>query len=228
MNCMQLNKNIKIILLVLFILSIASIQVALMILGITMLHSPIPESMAAMVEHMWIFYLFIPIPLASVALGFVYIRKGYKCLKNIIAGVIMVFLLCVFGSFTAVFADQFGHDMGYLSNISSIVDFDFPDDGYISIEYDYMEEGSSRAMVKISDEDSAALLTKLADHPSWKRDTSFMPANAIDVFNLAMTSDYDYFAVYNLTTNSYNTFPGKLIFMAFDVETDIIYIYCQN
>ena len=225
---MQLNKNIKIFLLVFFILSIASIHIALMIVGITMLHSPIPGSIVTMVEHMWIFFLFIPIPLASVVLGCVYIRKGYKCLKNIIVGVIMVFWLCVFGSFTAIFADQFGHDMSYLSNISSVVGFAFPDDGYISIEYDYMEEGSSRAMVKISDENSAALLTKIVNHPSWKRDVSFMPANAIDVFNLAMTSDYDYFAVYNLTTNSYNTFPGKLIFMAFDVETDIIYIYCQG
>ena len=225
---MHLNKNTKNSLLVLFILSIASIHIALIILGISILHSPIPESIVTMVEHMWIFFLFIPIPLASVVLGFVYIRKGYKCLKNIIAGVIMVFLLCVFGSFTALFADKFGHDMSYLNNISSVVGFDFPDDGYIVIEYDYMEEGYSQAMVKISDEDSAALLTKLAKHPNWKQDISFMPANAMDPFTLAMTSDYDYFAVYNLTTNSYNTFPGRLIFMAFDVETDIIYIYCQN
>ena len=224
----QQNKTIKRLLLALFILSIASIQIALIIVAISVHRSPIPEFPGTMVEHMWKFFLLIPIPLVSVVLGFIYTRKGYKCLKNIIAGGIMIFLLYQFGSFTGIFADKFSHDMSYLHDISNTVNFDFPEDGYISVEFDYMEEGSSLVMVKVNQENAVPFVAKLNNDPNWKRDISFIPANAIDPFTLAMTLDYDYFAVYNLRTHFYNNFPGRLIFMAFDVETNIVYIYTQG
>lgn len=223
-----LNNATRNVLLALFILSIASIWIALWIVAMSVWNSPIPDFPLTMVEHMWKFFFVIPIPLASVVLGFIYIRQGYKCKKNIIAGIIMIFFLCVYGSFTSIFASQISHDWSYLYAVEKTVDFDFPDDGYIAVNFDYIEEGSSLIMVKVDEEHSGAFASQLRNNSNWELDVSFIPANAIDPFTLATTSEYDYFSVFNKSANSYNTFPGSIIFMAFDVETGTIFIYCQK
>lgn len=43
-----------------------------------------------------------------------------------------------------------------------------------------------------------------------------------------MTSEYDYFMVYNLTTNSYKYFEGTTIYFAYNVESNVLLIYCSN
>lgn len=55
-------------------------------------------------ENMWVFFLMTPIPIASTVTGFIMRKKGcrnYK--KNIVAGIIMTVLLCIYGSFVFVF-----------------------------------------------------------------------------------------------------------------------------
>jgi hypothetical protein len=224
----ELNHTIKKILLVLFILSLASIFIALWIVAISIAKSPIPDFPFTMVEHMWKFFLVIPIQLTSVVCGYIYIRQGYKCKKNIIAGVIMIILLCVYGSFSSISQSKCSHDWNYLKGIEAIVDFDFPDDGDISVSFEHMGKGSSMAMVKIDQESSDAFVSTLKNNPNWKQDISFVPANAIDILTLTTTANYDYFSAFNITTNSYNNFPGNIIFMAFDVETNMIYISCKE
>lgn len=54
-------------------------------------------------ENMWMFFLFTPIPITSVVFGFILKAKGYKHKKNIIVGIIMTFLLCIYGSFAFMF-----------------------------------------------------------------------------------------------------------------------------
>ncbi len=55
-------------------------------------------------ENMWLFYVLTPIPIASIVFGFMLKAKGYPYKKNLIAGFIMLFLLCVYGSFTFMFS----------------------------------------------------------------------------------------------------------------------------
>ena len=56
-----------------------------------------------MPAQMWVFYLFLPIPMASIAVGYILKKKGYKYKKNVISGIIMAILLCIYGSFTFLF-----------------------------------------------------------------------------------------------------------------------------
>ncbi len=51
-------------------------------------------------RDMWILYLLTPIPIASIVFGGVLKKKEYKYKKNIIVGIIVLVLLCIFGSFT--------------------------------------------------------------------------------------------------------------------------------
>ena len=46
---------------------------------------------------------------------------------------------------------------------------DFPDNGYISVNFDYVEEGSSVAMVKIDGEDSLYKQNQLNGFPEGRR-----------------------------------------------------------
>ena len=223
----SIKKKLKVLLLISFILSLISIYFALMVVAISVNSSSLPDFPLAMAEHMWKFFIIVPKPLASIILGFIYLKKGYKCKKNIIAGIIMTGLLCIFGSFTGVFSDQISHDMSYLDPISEKINLDIPTDGYISIMYDFQDSGDSLAMVKIDDQNDS-FASKLDNNNNWKKDTSFIPSNEIDLYLLTMTSSYDYFMVYNLTTNSYNYFEGKTIFFAYNIESDVLLIYCSK
>ena len=55
-------------------------------------------------ENWWLFFLLTPIPIASIVFGFVLKSKGYKYKKNVIVGIIMTIFLCIYGSFTFMFA----------------------------------------------------------------------------------------------------------------------------
>lgn len=81
----------------LFAGSLLSIFIALALISLTM------NKNGPSLDDMWLFFLPTPLPIASVIFGFVMKKKGYKFQKNIIAGIIMTALLCIYGSFTFIF-----------------------------------------------------------------------------------------------------------------------------
>ena len=82
---------------ILFVASLLSIMGALALVG------AVSNANGLFVENMWLFFLLTPIPIASIIIGFILKSKGYKYKKNIIAGFIMTFFLCIYGSFTFMF-----------------------------------------------------------------------------------------------------------------------------
>lgn len=219
------NSKVKLLLFITFILSILSIFIALAIVAISVEKSPLPEFPLTMVEHMWKFYLMIPLPLLSTVLGIIFINRKYKCKKNLIAGIITLILLCIFGSFTSVFAKQISHDSSYLNELSNRVSINFPHDSYISITFNLSDDCDFLVMIKIQDSFSRDFINQLESGNNWKKDTSHIPSNVLDIYTLAVTQNYDYFTVFNETKTVYNDFDGKLIYMAFDIETNVMYVY---
>ena len=63
---------------ILFILSVCSIFLGLVVVGISANNSPIPEDPYSMIENMWKMLLIIPIPLGSMIFGIVLNRKKIK------------------------------------------------------------------------------------------------------------------------------------------------------
>lgn len=83
---------------------------------------------------MWRFWLLLPIPMASIILGFLCRRKGYKTTKNIVAGFIFAFLLLIYGSFGFLFSvGTKPADTQYMSEISETVGFALPMDGKMRV-----------------------------------------------------------------------------------------------
>lgn len=55
------------------------------------------------VYYTYSLYFLLPIPIASVIVGYILKKKGYKYKKNVISGIIMAILLCIYGSFGFLF-----------------------------------------------------------------------------------------------------------------------------
>lgn len=83
---------------ILFVASLMSI------LGALLLVNAASTLNGLILENVWLFFTMTPIPIASIIFGFVARGKGYRCKKNIIAGFIMLALLCIYGSFAFIFA----------------------------------------------------------------------------------------------------------------------------
>lgn len=81
----------------LFVLSLLSIYGALALVN------KVSESPTDTTKNMWLFFLFTPIPIASAAVGFLWKARGYRYKKNVVAGIFMTVLLCLYGLFTFLF-----------------------------------------------------------------------------------------------------------------------------
>lgn len=81
---------------ILFVLSIASIWIALVVASLISEWNP-----DAFFHNIRIFLCFLPIPVASIVFGVVTQRKGYAYKKNIVVGIIMTVLLLIYGLFVA-------------------------------------------------------------------------------------------------------------------------------
>ena len=222
------NKAIRALLLVLFILSILSFFIAFVIIAISIFSSPIPEFPYTVQEHFWKFFLFLPVTISSTVLGFIFTKKGYRCKKNIVVGIIMSVVLAAYGSFSLVLFNRTSHDHNYLVEISADTGIVFPEETYIAIEYSPMNDVESIAMVKFGEKESQDISAYMDSDENWITDSSYFSSESINSLNSLYTSGYDYFTVYNLTENTFNELEGKLIYMAYKVDKGILYISRLN
>ncbi len=58
------------------------------------------------VDNMWVFFVFSVIPVASVVFAFILRKKGRPYKLNLVVGIIMTVLLCLYGSFCLIFSDS--------------------------------------------------------------------------------------------------------------------------
>ena len=101
-----------------------------------------------MTENMWVFFLFLPVPIASIVFGFYLKKKGYKYKKNVIVGVIMAALLCIYGSFTFIFSDIYSHGDEPIVNTEQMLNIDIPIHSHINM-HDVTKETQTVPLVYI-------------------------------------------------------------------------------
>lgn len=105
------RKVIRVALLLLFILSFLSIYMGLALVSATTNYAH-PTT-----ENMWLYFVPLPIPLASLILGIIYKKKGFKATKNIVVGIIFSVSLIIYGSFTFIYSDFYSHDFSYVNQV---------------------------------------------------------------------------------------------------------------
>ena len=197
----------KTISILLFVLSICTIWGAL--IGVAIL-SDINQ---AMTENMWVFFLFLPVPIASIVFGFYLKKKGYKYKKNVIVGVIMVALLCIYGSFTFIFSNIYSHSDEPIVNAEQMLNIDIPEHLHINTQdwtkgTQSVPRGYIYSTSDIYFDDTAVELFEknISNDVKWISDIPSDMVGITSYFCDIQTSDY--YIVYNKDTGEFNKLPS--------------------
>jgi len=170
----------------------------------------------------WMFYLFTPIPIASIVLGFILKSKGYKYKKNVIVGIIMTVLLCLYGSFYFVFEGFYDHSDEPIIRAEQFLDIDIPE--YEKINTIDMTDGTQsnskehtyyKSDVYFDENYIESFESQIANDDRW---LSSIPSKLIGIaseFGFLTSSDFS--LIYNVDSKEYNTLPedsGKYHFIS--------------
>ena len=198
----------KIISIILFVLSICTILGAL--IGVAIL-SGINQ---AMTENMWVFFLFLPVPIASVVFGFYLKKKGYKYKKNVIVGIIMAALLCIYGSFTFIFSDIYSHGDEPIVNTEQMLNIDIPMHSRINTQdwtkgTQSVPRGYIYSTSDIYFDDTAVeqFEKNISNDAKWISDIPNDMVGITSYFCDIQTSDY--YIIYNKDTGEFNKLPSE-------------------
>lgn len=201
------GKLVKTVSILLFIFSIATIWGAL--LGVAILTA----ANQMMTENMWVFFLFLPIPIASIVFGFCMKKKGYRCKKNIIVGFIMAAFLCIYGSFTFIFSNVYSHSEEPILKTESLLNIDIPTHSRINTQdwtrgTQSVPRGYIYSTSDIYFEDAAVedFEKKLSGDSRWM---SEIPNDMIGITSyFCDIQPSDYYIIYNKDTNEINKLPS--------------------
>ena len=193
---------------ILFVLSIATLWGALF--GMAFLDGINHAS----TENMWVFFLFLPIPIASIVFGFYLKKKGFRYKKNVIVGIVMAALLCIYGSFVFVFADQYSHSDEPILATEELLQIDIPTHEQINTETwaPKSEPVPGGFIYSVSNIyfSSAAVETFESELPNAEKWLSTIPNHLVGLLLVDNYSDlYNYFILYNKDTGEYNTLPSE-------------------
>ncbi len=190
----------------LFISSILSFFVAVIIWGY------ISNANKLFTENIWILFLFTPIPIASLVFGCVSNKTGYNLKKNIVVGIVMTALLCIYGSFSFIFADVYDHSDEPIIEIEQTIDIDIPEHSQINTQ-DWTKgtQPVSRGYVYYTSDiyfesnSVDAFEKQLENDDRW---LSSVPNDLIGVTSpLGDSTMHDYLLIYNIDTDEFNSLP---------------------
>lgn len=198
----------KTISILLFVLSICTILGALIVVAI------LSEINQAMTENMWVFFLFLPVPIASIVFGFYLKKKGYKYKKNVIVGGIMAALLCIYGSFTFIFSDIYSHSDEPIVNAEQMLKIDIPTHSRIntqdwtkgtqSVPRGYIYSTSD---IYFDDTAVAQFEKNISNDAKWISDIPNDLVGITSYFCDIQASDY--YIIYNKDMNEFNKLPSE-------------------
>lgn len=203
-----LHNRWKILSILLFVASLLSIFAAIALV------TEISNKNHLFIENTWLFFLLTPVPISSIVFGFVLKSKNYKYKKNIIVGIIMTVLLCIYGSFSFIFTNVYDHSDEPIIRAEQTIGIDIPEHKQITTQ-DWTKgtQSVSRGYIYSTSDiyfDNSAVESfeqHLATEDKWLSSVSndligiTSPMNDYGI--------YDYVLVYNVDTAEYNTLPNN-------------------
>ena len=163
-------------------------------------------------KNTWVFWCWLPIPISSIILGFIYNGKGLKCTKNIVAGFIIGFLLLVYGAFSLF--PTFSEDYSKINDYKQYIDASIPSNGELEIqnwETYFDDDKTEYAIINAyyDKEDVSILENSIEESNNWILSTKLKSELKILLPTQFRSSDNVYYSIYNKTTNEYNTIPNE-------------------
>ena len=197
----------------LFVLTLLSIFIGF---ALVVSISPMTQAQG---DYMWGELFVLPIPLASIVLGIVYRKKGYRCTKSIVAGAIVALYVCGMGLPSLFVGPSGTYDYGYVAQVGQAVGVEMPEQGRITSR-DFGTRLSTNGKVNVL-RDSHVIFEEQAqvdrlsgavlEDERWTGDIrteliGLLPYSYAGTFE---TGHYDRFMIYNATLDAYNTLPQE-------------------
>lgn len=171
------------------------------------------------------FHYFLPIPLISIIAGILLNKNKIRNKKNIICGVIIGFIMLIYGFFPTIF----GNVSNNIDSLEVQLGFDFPQT--VGMNYNISSDisGGKLTLTTMSFEESTAndFEEFMQDDHRWikgsnKDFTKIIPENLVSFPS-------DYFLLYNTTTSEFGKIPEndgqyQLIYVAYSSEFNVAYI----
>lgn len=205
-------KFIKSCMHVLFILTIASIWFSA--LSFSLIEKLRPHSILSPFKNMWVFFLWLPMPILSIILGFKFNKKEFHCTRNIVAGFVIGALLLIVGSMSSI--PSLSEDYNKIDEYRNIMDVDIPNDGELAIYdpaacFDEEKKECTRLEVYYSDiknNELESLVSSIESNNNWFLSKEIKSKLKIFISHFSYVSNEDvYFSIYNKTTDEYNELP---------------------
>lgn len=205
------DKRIKVLLMVLFVLTLLSLWGGFLVVFGLMQFNNAPADL--MINYMWGFLLCLPIPIMSIILGLKHKKQGIKCKKNIVGGCIVGALLIVFG--LTSFSFHFKINYNEISSYNQIIGVDIPKEGkFYRMEWDssYLLEHVSDYVIFTNKSESGEFYKNIKSNENWilKDDINTNLNNFVPVTLLCESKKNKcYYSIYIKELNDYNKVPEK-------------------
>lgn len=186
-------------------------------------------------DNQWLLLTATPIPLASLVMGIICKRKGFKCNKNIVVGIIFSVMFCLLAFAGEAFVEEeIDHTDTAVIKAEQIVGIDIPESQEINTFYwDEDEQYNDREYIYSStdvwfeDTQIVEFEKEISASDKWISD---IPTALRGLDSSISESDmYDYVLFYNVDTDEFNTVPKengtyKFYFIGYQSESKILQI----
>ena len=204
------TKLINTLMIILFIATLCCLWRAMW--SISLINEINPQHEFNFTKNTWVFWCWLPIPISSIILGFIYNGKGLKCTKNIVAGFIIGFLLLVYGAFSLF--PTFSEDYSKINDYKQYIDASIPSNGELEIQnwetyFDDVKTEYAIINAYYDKEDVSILENSIEESNNWILSTKLKSELKILLPTQFRSSDNVYYSIYNKTTNEYNTIPNE-------------------
>lgn len=223
--------KMRIFLIVLFILTILSIWLGLLIVSF-LTHSNYPSflieyfpsmrvsissfyvevSSALMISYLWGVFLCLPIPILSIVLGIIYRRKGLKCLKNIVVGIIVGVILFAIGITSFVSNPNLEHDYQEVYSYQEMIGVEMPTEGrFFELESAYYDVLSIHYIWFSNTLETEKFYNNLKTGEYWLSSQEVSTNLAYFIPIVCQSTEQEcYYSIYVRELNTYNQLPSEL------------------
>ncbi len=189
------------------------------------------------VKSAWLFWLWLPIPITSIAIGYRYKKRGLDCSKNIISGFIISILLIGLGCFSLLPYSFNEVDSNYeiIDNYRQIMGVSIPDTGQLrttTMKSFNLKNISNLEIttVNYSSEDTNMLANEIKNNNNWVLSTELSSEFKKLLPSTFIVNSNIYYLFYNKNLNEYNTIPlasgtYNICSMKYDISKKTLIIY---
>ncbi|MBQ8576295.1 MAG: helix-turn-helix transcriptional regulator [Clostridia bacterium] len=218
----------KVFLNILFVATLFSEFIPMLIMGCFSLNEEFMQ------ENQWLFLTALPIPIASLVLGIIFKRKGFKCTKNIVVGIIFSLMLIMLGISASVADDTIDNSEWAVLRAEETIGVDLPEcESVQTVEMNTETTSPTKgyiyytSRITFEDRQSNDFEKEIADNGLWMNQMPNNFAGIISPFSSIYMGDYR--LIYNVDTNEFNSIPEeegtyKFLYLCYDFEENLMII----